>query len=250
MSATDNLPVVGGFYDDDDRDGGRLIIGTKLKCTDGQWSAADGSELRPETRYIVRGTVTAAQLWQDNIPVETIIKEPGKPFPDIDELNGRIPVTSWATGIDGKPRPPWVITRVVYLIRLPDAKQFTFLNSTFGAKLAVGGLRDQVNVMRELRGTDVVPLVALRSAPFKTKVGQKLRPDFEVVEFREVAGARPAPLLEAKAVAPTAPATTKPVKAVEAPTAPVATEKIKAVEIGKPVAPVTTRELLDDEVPF
>ena len=222
MSANDtNLPVVGGFYDDDDdRDNKRLIIGIKLKCTDGQWSASDGSEPKPEAHYLVRGTATAAQLWQGNIPVETIIKEPGKPFPDVNELNEKLPQSGWEKGLDGKPRPPWLITRAVYLIRVPDGKLFTYLNSTFGAKLAISGLRDQVNVMRELRGADVVPIVKLSKAPMRTKFGQKLRPDFVVVEFRQVAGPRQA-VLEAK-----------------------------AVEIGKPVAPVSTEEALDDSLLF
>jgi hypothetical protein len=224
MSANDtNLPVVGGFHDDDDdRDNKRLIIGTKLKCTDGQWSASDGSELKPETNYLVRGTLTAAQLWKANTPVETTIKEPGKPFPDVDELNKEIPRDTWEKGLDGKPREPWQITRVVYLIRIPDGKLFTYLNSTFGAKLAVGALRDQVNVMRDLRGADVVPIVKLRSAPFKTKFGQKIRPDFVVVEYREIAGSRQAAsLLEAK-----------------------------GVEIGKPVKPVSIEEELNDSIPI
>jgi hypothetical protein len=212
--------VVGGFYDDD-RDSPRLIVGTKLKCVDGQWSAADGSELKPDTRYLVHGTATAAQRWEGNIPVEIIIKEPGKPFIDVDQANAAIPKDTWEKGIDGKPREPWQVTRIVYLIRIPDGKLFTYLNSTFGAKIAVGDLRDQVLVMRGLRGAEVVPLVALRSAPFKTKVGQKIRPSFSIVEWREIAGSHQAPMLEAK-----------------------------AAEIGKSVEPVTTKEELNDDIPW
>jgi hypothetical protein len=223
MSAlvTEALPLVPGFHDDDDdQDNKRLIVGIKLKCVDGQWSAADGSELKRETHYLVRGTVTAAQKWEGNIPVETVIKEPGKPFPDVDELNKKIPQDTWEKGIDGKPREPWQITRVLYLIRSPDGKLFTYLNSTFGAKIAIGNLRDQVLVMRGIRGAEVVPIVGLSSAPMKTAFGQKIRPDFIVIGWRELASPQQ-PMIEAK-----------------------------AVEIGKPAEPVTLKEELDDEIPW
>jgi hypothetical protein len=222
------LPVVAGFHgDDDDRDNPRLIIGTKLKCNDGQWSANDGSELKPDTRYLVRGTLTAAQHWQNNLPVETIVKEVGKPFIDIDEANARIPQTDWEMGLDGKPRAPWQVTRVVYLIRIPDGKLYTYLNSTYGTKIAVGNLREQVSTMRMLRGTDVVPIVRLDKAPYRTRYGVKIRPDFVPVEWRAIGGAgglqqKPAQQLEHKQEATS----------------------------GKPVKPVTTKEELNDEIPW
>ena len=219
-----NLPVAGGF-DDDDRDNSRLIIGTKAKCVDGQWSASDDSEMKPDTRYLARGTLTAAQHWQGNLPVETIVKEPGKPFIDIDEANTAIPQTEWELGLDGKRRAPWQVTRVVYLIRIPDGKLFTYLNSTFGAKLAVSGLREQVGVMRELRGTDVRPIVRLDKAPFKTKFGMKIRPDFVPVEWRAVGlQQQPAHQIEHKQEEPATPS--------------------------KLVEPVTLKEELNDEIPW
>src|SRR5262249_2217325 len=140
---------------------------------DGQWSASDGSKMEPDTRYLVRGTLTAAQLWQNNLPVKTIVKEPGKPFIDIDEANARIPQTDWEKGLDSKLRPPWQVTRVAYLIRIPDGKLYTHLNSTYGTKIAVSNLREQVSTMRMLRGADVVPIVRLDKAPFKTQHGTK-----------------------------------------------------------------------------
>jgi hypothetical protein len=224
---TNYLPVAGGF-EDDDRDNSRLIIGTKAKCVDGQWSASDGSEMKPDTRYLVRGTVTAAQHWQGNLPIETVVREPGKPFVDVDEANAAIPRTEWELGIGGVLRPPWQVTRVVYLIRIPDGKLYTHLNSTYGTKIAVSNLRDQVSTMRMLRGSDVVPIVRLDKAPMKTRHGTKQRPDFIPVEWRQVGGAvieqQPAQAIEHKQEEPTTP--------------------------GKPVEPVTLKEELNDEIPW
>jgi hypothetical protein len=228
MQGNNLLPVAGGFDDDDDR-GNRLLIGAKAKCGDGQWSASDGSEMRPDTRYLVRGTLTAAQHWQKNLPVETIVKQAGKPFIDVDEANARIPQTDWEMGIDGKPRPPWQVIRVVYLIRIPDGKLYTHLAATYGTKIAVSNLREQVSTMRMLRGSDVVPIVRLDKAPFKTRYGMKIRPDFIPVAWREIGGAglqqKPAQQIEHQPE--------------EEPALP-----------GKPVEPVTSGEVLDDEIPF
>jgi hypothetical protein len=229
MSANEtNLPVVGGF-DDDERENTSLIIGAKASCKDGVWSANDGSEMKPETRYLVRGILTAAQHWQNNRPVETIIKEPGKPFIDIDEANGKVPMETWEKDLNGGPRPPWQITRVVYLFRVPDGKLYTHLNSTYGTKIAVGNLREQIKVMRSLRGVDVVPIVRLDKAPFKTRFGMKIRPDFVPVVWREIGGGP------------------KPVQ-IEPPKGPPSEPVVE--QIGKPVEPVTTKELLNDEIPF
>jgi hypothetical protein len=189
MEQQSNNPLVAGGFDDDNDHDNRLIIGTKAKCTDGLWGAGDGSEMKPETRYLVRGTLTAAQHWQGNMPIETIVREPGKAFPDVDSLNEKIPVANWEMGLNGKPRPPWQVTRVVYLIRIPDGKLYTHLNSTYGTKIAVSNLRDQVSTMRMLRGTDVVPIVRLDKAPFKIRHGTKQRPDFIPIEWREIGGA-------------------------------------------------------------
>ena len=150
-------------------------------------------------------------------------KKPGEPLPDIDELNARIPQKQWETGLDGKPRPPWQKQCLVYLLDGTNAERFTFINSTVGARIAVENLKDQVKWMRAMRGADVFPVVELSSAPMKTKMGTKIRPDFRVVGWRRLGDGETGPVTGAP---PTTPA------------------------IGKPVAPVSSREALNDEIPF
>src|SRR5436309_1801502 len=86
-------PVVhgDGFEDADDNvDAARIIQGRLIKCTDGVW--ADRDDVKPPDRPLLAlATTTVVQHWQDSEPIETIVKQPGKPLPDIDELNAKIP---------------------------------------------------------------------------------------------------------------------------------------------------------------
>jgi hypothetical protein len=209
----------------------RLIRGTVLKCVDGRWSAKD-CNLAADQLYLCLGTTQALQCWQDGMPSETILKEVGKALPDVDELNEQTPHESWEKGLDGKPRPPWQRNFVAYLVRISDAAAFTYLNSTFGAKIAVGYLTDQVKRMSTLRGINVVPIIRLSSAPMSTDFGQKMRPHFEIVDWREIGGGEidgggdPTPQIE-------------PPKKGGA-----------AEQIGRSVEPVTLKEEMNDEIGF
>jgi hypothetical protein len=129
----------------------------------------------------------ALQLWRNKLPVETIIKQPGTSLPDIDELNSDIPREQWELGLNG-PRPPWVKQRIVYLLNPDDGGELTFISTTTGAAIAFERLRDKVRNMRMLRGGQVVPVVELGSKPMQTKYGAKLRPEFVIVEWRNLGG--------------------------------------------------------------
>jgi hypothetical protein len=216
METETKLPAAhfeGGDYSN------RLIRGTILRCVDGHWSARDGTVVTADMQFLAIGTARALQRWQDGMPSDVIIKELGKPLPDVDELNAAIPQDTWDDGLDSRPRAPWQRVWVCYLISLRDGALFTFINSTAGAKIAVNQLDDRLQVMQTLRGAGVVPVVTLSSAPMKTQFGQKIRPDFKVVDFRELTSA---------GVQQTAPK-----------------------QIGKPVPPVsTTEELGGNSIPF
>ena len=195
------VPANDGF--EDGATDQRLIQGDIIKCVDGHWASRDGTPIPTRTRRIALATTTAVQLWRDQMPVETIIKQPGQALPDIDELNDKIPKETWEEGLDGEPRPPWTKQFAVYLLDPKDASISTFINSTTGAAIAVDKLKDKVRWMRALRGERVVPLVELSSKVMKTKFGQKMRPEFEVIEWRDLGAG-----LEAK---PAVPALGKPV---------------------------------------
>jgi hypothetical protein len=219
---TKNLPTtISNDFGDEVGDSDRLIQGTKVSCVDGVWTASDGSELPPEP--IVISTTTAVQQWEDGYPITTIKKEPGKPLPDVDELNAKISQKKWEPGLNGTPRAPWERVEVVYLLNPQDASVFTFISSTAGARIAVRRLRDRVTLMRRLRGNAVVPIVKLDSKPMKTKYGQKLRPEFTILDWRTLSD-------------PQVATTSSTSSAIE--------------HVGASVKPVTLQEEMDDEIPF
>jgi len=213
------LPAV--QFDDEEGYDDRLIKGEIAKCVDARWSVRDGTDLKDAERFLVAGTTQALQRFVDNVP-EFVLKEPGKPLPDVDELNEQIPQDEWEEGLDGKPRPPWQRVYVVYLIRLHDASMLTFISGTSGARIAYNKLTSQVYNMGVLRGANVAPIVKLSSKPMKTKFGTKMRPDFEVVDFPEIGGnGRSVPQIESAKGG-----------------------------IGKPVKQAAVEEELNDEIPW
>jgi hypothetical protein len=102
----------------------RLLRGTIARWTDTTgWTDNDGLPL-PETMFVI-GYTTALQRWKDNKP-ETITEHP---LPDPATLNAAIPVAEWEIGLDGKPRLPWKLVYVIYLIDLNTGAIFTYSNS-------------------------------------------------------------------------------------------------------------------------
>jgi hypothetical protein len=77
---------------------------------------------------------------------------------------------------------------VHYVVQFCDPQTgqlYTFVNKTFGSKLAYEQLEEQTAVMCALRGTNVVPVVLLDQAPMKTRnFGVKSRPHFKVIDFK------------------------------------------------------------------
>ncbi len=202
-----NLPTV--INDDDSDDVGRVIQGTLLKCVDGNWRDRDGLPIPANTQLLAVGSTTIIQRWLEQMPIDTIVKRPGEPLPDVDQLNSLIPQNEWEEGIDGKPRPPWQRQLVVYLLDEATAEKFTFASGTIGARIAVENLRDRMRSMRALRGVNVVPVIELANKPMKTRFGGKMRPEFKIMDWREFGGGAPAvPQLEHA-----------PIKSVAAPTA-------------------------------
>ena len=203
-----------------------LIKGTILRCVDGRWADRNGISYPTGTVMLALGTTQALQHWQDGMPIDTILKQAGQPLPDAKELNAEIPQEEWELGLDNKPRPPWVVQFVVYLIDPNDASAYTFINSTIGARIAVEHLENRVRAMRMLRGAQVVPLIKLDSRPMTTKYGAKLRPEFAIVDWRELRAG------------------------LKGETTPQIEHRKSVEQVGRPVEPVSTEEELDDQIPF
>jgi hypothetical protein len=184
---TDLATTNDGYIDPADRTDDHVIRGIIIKFVEGNWTDADGAKVQAGAKLLAWATTQALQRWQNKLPVETIIKKSGTPLPDVDELNKKIPQAQWEAGLNG-PRPPWTKQHVVYLLNAKDGSEFTFISSTTGAAIAVERLKDKVKNMRMLRGDQVVPLVELGSKSMPTKFGTKLRPDFVIVEWRNLGG--------------------------------------------------------------
>ena len=185
------IPLADDGFNDSAGDEQRVIQGSILRCVDGHWTDNDGVAFPPETKLLALATAMALQHWKDKLPIEMIVKKPGQPLPDLDELNAKIPKKQWEPGLDKKPRPPWVRQHIVYLLNPTDAGLFTFINSTVGASIAVDRLKTKVQWMRQLRGANVVPVVRLDSKPMKTKLGQKQRPEFTILDWQQLGDGGP-----------------------------------------------------------
>jgi hypothetical protein len=253
MTTFENIPVNQSDGFDDTGNDGRVIQGKKLKCIDGNWSTADNTPL-PNV-LLALSAAHHLQCWKENAVVDTIREHP---LPDPKDLNAQIPREEWDTGLDGNPRPPWQHAFIVYLLDPTDATVYTYINSTVGASMAYENLKSRVVMMRKMRGVSVYPIVTLGKATFPSKVGLKLRPEFVIVDWRELGGAGAAlpapatPQLPAPVAAQTEPETVREIaeKSAFAPKAmPDKPVKFGETMPGKKVKPVTLSEELNDELP-
>src|SRR5262245_39900282 len=164
----------------------RLLRGTLLK-----WSEVDGyfdrDGVRPvEGPYLLWAMENGYQRWKAQILVDEIID---KPLPDLDHINGAIPKSEWEPGLDGHPRIPYSHQYCVYLLDPNDGQFFTLMNSTVGMRMLWESLAERWEVMRHLRGADVIAVVNLATRPFRTaKWGIKYRPDLKILEWRKPGG--------------------------------------------------------------
>jgi hypothetical protein len=170
------------FTDDDGFAGSqnsRLIKGTRVGWNDTKhWYDRDGLPLPSELMLISIRKVL--RRWHDG-RAEIIDTQP---LPRLDDLNSKIPNDRWEIGIDGKPRPPWESTVVLYFIDLATGESYTFASATIGAHIAYDRICDAVRNMRALRGAKVLPLVHLSERPMNTKVGPRTRPHLEIVGWK------------------------------------------------------------------
>src|SRR5262249_43334643 len=141
----------------------RLLQSTKAKCVDGRWSADD---LPLPDALLVVGHTRGLQCWKNGELLDEIDERDG-PLPDVDELNDQIPQKEWEPGRDGKPKPPWAFVYVVYMCDLESAEIYTFINSTFGARIAYERLTQKLELMTRLRGAGVTALVKPDSRQMK-----------------------------------------------------------------------------------
>jgi hypothetical protein len=221
------VAIAEGDVNGDDIYSDRLLQGIRLKWVDKIWTM-DGAPARELDCFLVTGTGFALQRWVDGLP-EVILREPGRPLPNVDELNEQIPRAEWPIGkFSNEPERPWKIVAFAHFVRTTDAGRFTHINSTFGTRICVRSIRERIRDMAVLRGTPVSPIVTLTSAPMRSKkFPGRFRPELEVIEWRDLGGNQQAQ--------------------IEAPE----TGSGGATErIGKPVAEPTPAQEMNDAIPF
>jgi hypothetical protein len=163
---------------------GQVIVGTLLRFVDGSWTEM-GLAVPSGLKLLALAVDTVLQCWKDQRVIETITE---KPFPDLADLNSKIPEGEWETDLNGNPRPPWVRTYLAYLLNEQTCEKYTYANSTIGARIAVETLQDRVAWMRKLRSANAVPEVELSSKPMKTRFGVKRRPEFKIIGWKQLGG--------------------------------------------------------------
>jgi hypothetical protein len=264
---------------DDDGFHGSLNSGRRsnnyLKWTAaGHWVDRDG--ITPPSPLLVFAVDEALRMWNANRA--TFIRE--KPLPDLEQLNAAIPQSEWERGTDGQLRKPWEHIVIVRLVNFASGEIYKYEAATTGAHIAYDVLKEQVITMRALRGTRAMPVVNLDERPMKTAHGMGRRPHFVIIGWKTPGGdaqavpAKPAtpqlsgptvapqvpPSVPMKAAPPSAPTTTSP------PSAPSHSSSVTQSHQAKPkppvklasqtlaamgdVKPVTSEEILDDEIPW
>jgi hypothetical protein len=219
-----------GIEGDDRPQGAGIIQGTLIKFTnEATWVTRDG-ELPADLELVAVDVKRVVQKWQDQQPVETIILEPFQKFPNIDEMNAKVPKKEWVEGPDKQLRGPWQAQHILYLLNVETMDKYTFATGTTGGRIAIGELRDKLVWMQRLRGANVYPVVTLSDTFFPTRFGGRQRPHFVIERWIRLGGESG----EVEALPPPPPAPTAPPSVQSAP--PVVEEPSLAEE-------------MDDEIP-
>jgi hypothetical protein len=171
-----NLPVSFGVNFDQVRNG------EILKFVDGRWSPRGGPELPHGTKMLFGGMLKALQHWEFQALIDEIVEKPGEHLPSAKKLNAEIPQSEWEPGLDGKPRPPWALYYVFYLINDEDGCAFYHSNCTWGQMLAYHELENKLAI-DEVKGLRGIPILELHSKLMPTPKGPKQRPHYRVADY-------------------------------------------------------------------
>jgi hypothetical protein len=173
-----------GVEGDDRPEGAGIIQGSLVKFSnEATWVTRDGDELPADLELVAVDVGRVVQKWQDDRPVETIVLQPHQKFPDIEEMNEKVPKKEWVEGPDGNMRGPWQAQHILYLLDPKTMDRYTFPTGTTGGRIAVRDLRDKTIWMRRLRGPNAYAVVLLSDTFMNTKWGGRQRPHFKIVRW-------------------------------------------------------------------
>src|SRR6516162_4297417 len=173
-----------GTEGDDRPEGAGIIQGSLVKFSnEATWVTRDGDELPADLELVAVDVGRVVQKWQDDRPVETIVLQPHQKFPDIEEMNEKVPKKEWVEGPEGNMRGPWQAQHILYLLDLKTMDKYTFPTGTTGGRIAVHDLRDKTMWMRRLRRPNVYAVVLLSDTFMNTKWGGRQRPHFKIMRW-------------------------------------------------------------------
>jgi hypothetical protein len=225
-----------GVEGDDRSQGAGIIQGTLIKFTnEATWVTRDGGKLSADLELVVVDLARVVQKWRDQMPVETIILEPHQLFPNVAEMNAKVPKEEWVKGQDGELYGGWQAQHIAYALDLETMDKYTYPTGTNGGRRAIRDLRDKLVWMRKLRGANVYPVVTLSDTFMPTQFGGRQRPHFVIKRWVRLGG-------EGSEVPALSPPTQAP---VDQPTRQ-ATAELPLQEVKEP----TLKEELNDEIPF
>src|SRR5215831_14691902 len=222
----------------------RLIQGQLVKFTiEGTWVTRDGEELSGTLELIALNVIRVVQRWEEGQPIETRVLQPEEKFPNLEELNAKVPQSEWRQGPDGKLRGPWQAQYLVYLLNSDTAERLTYATSTIGGGIAVRDLVDRVSLMRKFRGEQVYAVVCPSAALMKTRYGTRPRPHFVIKRW--------AGLSSDGALPPTKPLALSGPQTADLSTTRAATDNADKDSAGlKEVKRPSISEEIDDEIDF
>jgi len=189
--------------------------------------------------------VNVVTKWgHDRNPLEQRILAPGEKFPDFEKLNADCPKSEWRERF-GQMVGPWSGQHCLYLID-ESYNPYTWASpiTTIGSAIAVRELTDQIKRVRRFRGENVYAGVELNHTHFRTKYNpDRERPHLPIKRWVKLGPDSTADALPPPAT-PALPDSTPAASG----SAPAAAQGAPAD--AQPVAPITLKEEVQDEIPF
>ncbi len=246
-----NAAHVDGFEDDGASEGDfiRVIQGEKWSFSnEGTWLNSEDEEISPTREVVVVDIARVLQKWIDQAPVRdaTRFLAPGEKV-DVKQLNEDCPKSEWSEDLIGKPRGPWQIQSVVYMVDMQTMQRFTYPTSTVGGSIAVDELKDAVKLMRRFRGAGVYPIVSPAAKHMNTRFGGRQRPHFVIKRWISFGPEGTAALPPASPPSLQPPPASPPASPRKATTAPDHLDKV--LQGARIVEEPTLHEELNDAIP-
>jgi hypothetical protein len=174
------LPAIvdDGFNDSDPS--ASPLKGTGFKFTDGDYFSY-GDQLDVEGKsFAVLGRARGWQKLQKDCPPEYLMRQPGQPMPP----QPHVDKADWPLNFNKVPEHPWKQAHYLYLVDTATGEFSTFWTNTAGGNHAIGELKDQIELMRQVR-PNAMPIVALLSKDMPTQYGSsKPRPWFKILGWK------------------------------------------------------------------